>query len=46
MGKRKIRVLIADDEEHIRSLINVMVSSLGADVVGESSDGELALSMY
>jgi ankyrin repeat protein/ActR/RegA family two-component response regulator len=44
--KRKARVLIADDEVHIRALINMIVTSLGAEVVGETGDGEQALSMY
>lgn len=44
--KRKVRVLIADDETHIRSLINLILTSLGADVVAEASDGEQALRLY
>jgi len=46
MEKRKARVLIADDEPHIRSLISLVVTSLGAEVVGEATDGEQALIMY
>lgn len=46
MGKRKARILIADDEEHIRSLLNLIVTSLGAEVVGEAEDGEQALSLF
>ena len=46
MEKRKARVLIADDEPHIRSLISLIITSLGAEVVAEASDGEQALSMY
>lgn len=46
MEKRKARVLIADDEPHIRSLISLIVASLGAEVVGEATDGEQALSLY
>lgn len=46
MEKRKARVLIADDEPHIRSLINLIVTSLGAEVVAEAADGEQALNMY
>jgi len=38
--------LIADDEPHIRSLISLIVTSLGAEVVAEATDGEQALSMY
>ncbi|MCX7171702.1 MAG: response regulator [Proteobacteria bacterium] len=44
--KRKVRVLIADDEEHIRSLIDLIISSLGAEVVAQAADGERALSLY
>lgn len=46
MEKRKARVLIADDESHIRSLIGLIVTSLGAEVVAEATDGEQALSLY
>jgi len=46
MAKRKARILIAEDEEHIRSLIKLIVTSLGADVVAEAADGEEALSLY
>ena len=46
MEKRKARVLIADDEPHIRSLISLIITSLGAEVVAEAEDGEQALSMY
>jgi two-component system chemotaxis response regulator CheY len=38
--------LIADDEPHIRSLISLIVTSLGAEIVAEASDGEQALSLY
>lgn len=46
MEKRKVRVLIADDEPHIRSLIKIIISSMGAEVVAEAGDGEQALDMY
>ena len=46
MEKRKARVLIADDEPHIRSLISFIVTSLGAEVVAEAADGEQALGLY
>jgi len=44
--KRKARILIAEDEEHIRSLISLIITSLGAEVVAEATDGEQALSLY
>ena len=46
MEKHNARVLIADDEPHIRSLISLIVTSLGAEIVAEASDGEQALSLY
>lgn len=46
MEKRKARVLIADDEPHIRSLISLIVTSLGAEVIAEAGDGEQTLSLY
>ena len=42
----KIRVLIVDDEPHIRSLLKIIVSSLGAEVVGEAGDGESAMALF
>ena len=44
MEKRKARVLIVDDEPHIRSLIGLIIASLGAEVA-EAGDGEQALEM-
>ncbi len=46
MDKRKARVLIADDEPHIRSLISLILSSLGAEVVAEAADGVEALALF
>jgi two-component system, chemotaxis family, chemotaxis protein CheY len=44
--KRKVRVLIVDDERHIRNLIRVIVTALGAEVVAEAGDGLQALELY
>ncbi|MDO8787767.1 MAG: response regulator [Sulfuritalea sp.] len=38
--------MIVDDERHIRNLIRVIVSSLGAEVVAEAADGLQALELY
>lgn len=46
MNKRKVTVLIAEDEAHIRGLINLVVISLGAQVVAEAEDGEQAVNLY
>lgn len=46
MEKRKARVLVADDEPHIRSLISMIISSLGGEVVAEAEDGEQAVRLF
>lgn len=38
---RKVRLLITDDEEHVRNLLRVVCTSIsGVEVVGEAVDGE------
>lgn len=44
--KRKVRVMVVDDERHIRNLLRLIVSSLGAEVVAEAEDGVRALELY
>lgn len=46
MEKCKARVLIADDEAHIRSLLHLIFTNLGAEVVAQASDGEQAIRLY
>lgn len=43
---RKVRVLIADDEAHIRNVISRIVTALGAEVVAEAGDGEEAVALF
>jgi DNA-binding NarL/FixJ family response regulator len=43
---RKIRVLIADDEAHIRALLGMIISQLGGEVVALAADGENAIRLY
>lgn len=43
---QRIRVLIADDEGHIRNIIGRIVKALGADVVAEAADGEHATRLF
>lgn len=42
----KVRVLLADDEIHIRYMIRNIVNGEGFVVVGEANNGEDALAMY
>jgi DNA-binding NarL/FixJ family response regulator len=46
MADRKVRVLIADDEPHIRGVIAGIVASLGGEIVAEASDGEQAVALF
>lgn len=43
---QKIRVLVADDEVHIRNIIARIVQALGAEVVAEAGDGEQAARLF
>jgi DNA-binding NarL/FixJ family response regulator len=40
---RPVRVLIADDEPHIRKLVSRIVASLGGSVVAQAGDGREAI---
>jgi two-component system, chemotaxis family, chemotaxis protein CheY len=41
-----IRVLIADDEAHIRSVVAAIAGALGGIVVAEAADGEAAFDRF
>jgi two-component system chemotaxis response regulator CheY len=44
--KEKIRVLIADDEDHIRRLLKTIFASMNAEVVAEAKNGQEAVDLY
>ena len=44
--KRKIRVLLADDESHVRLFIKGVLTSMGCEIVGEAADGRQALELF
>jgi two-component system chemotaxis response regulator CheY len=43
---QKIRVLVADDEGHIRNVIGRIVEALGGEVVAQAGDGEQAVRLF
>jgi len=43
---RKPRVVIADDETHIRSLIRIMMKSMNTEVVGEAKNGKEVVELF
>lgn len=46
MASRAIRVVLVDDEIHIRYLIRSIIRTEGYEVVGEANNGEDAIEMY
>lgn len=42
----KHRVVLVDDEDHIRLLIKTLVLSMNCEVVGEGRNGEEAISLF
>ena len=46
MSEGQVRVLLADDEVHIRYLIRSLILAEGFTVVGEANNGEDALSLF
>jgi len=44
--EKTLRVLIADDEPHIRTLLAAIVASLDAQVVAMARDGEEAVALF
>lgn len=45
-SKKKIRVLIADDETHVRKYIRAVMERMNAEVIGEATNGREALEMF
>jgi len=44
--QKKVRVLLADDESHIRTLMKTVFSSMGCEVVAEAKNGQEAVDLY
>ena len=44
--KSKVRVLLVDDDASIRLYIKALMTSLGADVVGEGSNGREGIELF
>ena len=42
----KVRVLLADDEAHVRLFVRSVLGSIGYEVVGEAADGRRAVDMF
>jgi len=44
--KKKVRVLLVDDEAHVRLYVKAVVKSMGCEVVAEAGDGKQALELF
>ncbi|MBF0117370.1 MAG: response regulator transcription factor [Desulfobacterales bacterium] len=44
--KKKLRILIADDEIHIRMMLKMAMISMGTEVVGEAKNGAEAIELF
>ena len=42
----KRRVILADDEKHIRAMMKAVISSMNCEIVGEAADGQEAVNLY
>ena len=45
-AKRKVRVLVVDDDASIRLLVKTLLTSMGSEVVGEAVNGLEALTLF
>ena len=44
--KRKVRVVLADDEAHVRLYVKTVLKSMGCEVVGEAGNGREAIELF
>jgi len=44
--KKKTRILVADDELHVRTMLKMTMTSMGAEIAGEALDGNEAVELY
>lgn len=46
METRKPRVIIADDEGHIRAMMKAVMNSMQCEIAGEAANGEEAVNLF
>ena len=44
--KQKMRVMVVDDEDHVRRLITTVIKTMNCDIVGEAGNGKEAVSLF
>lgn len=43
---RKLRILLADDEKHVRQLLKAVLLPLNCEVIAEAENGDQAVALY
>lgn len=44
--KKKMRVMVVDDEDHVRRLITTVIKSMNCEIVGQAGNGKDAVSLF
>jgi len=45
-ARKKNRVMIADDEYHVRKYVRAIMEQMNSEIVGEAKDGKEAVEMF
>lgn len=46
MGKKHVKTIIVDDEQHIRALLKTVLQSMKIEIAGEGKNGQEGLDLY
>jgi two-component system chemotaxis response regulator CheY len=44
--KKKMQVMVVDDEDHVRRLITTVIKTMNCDIAGEADNGKEAISLF
>ena len=44
--KKKLRVMVVDDEDHVRKLITTVVKTMNCEIVAEAGNGKQAVELF
>ena len=44
--QKKMRVMVVDDEDHVRRLITTVIKTMNCEIVGEAGNGKEAVSLF
>ncbi|MEZ4602470.1 MAG: hypothetical protein R2861_03390 [Desulfobacterales bacterium] len=46
MKPKKLRVMVVDDEDHVRKLITTVVKTMNCEIVAEAGNGKQAVELF